>query len=35
MSIAAELVMLRYDGTGTALRDTDGPIHHDRTPVGS
>jgi xanthine dehydrogenase accessory factor len=27
VSIAAELVMLRYGGTGVALRDTDGPIH--------
>jgi xanthine dehydrogenase accessory factor len=35
VSIAAELVMLRYDGTGTALRDTEGPIHRDRAPVSN
>ncbi len=34
VSIAAELVMLRYDGTGSPLRETDGPIHRDRTTVG-
>jgi xanthine dehydrogenase accessory factor len=33
VSIAAELVMLHHGGSGVALRDTDGPIHRDRTPA--
>jgi xanthine dehydrogenase accessory factor len=34
VSIAAELVLHRYGGSGAPLRETEGPIHHDRTPVG-
>jgi xanthine dehydrogenase accessory factor len=34
VSIAAELVMLRYGGSGASLAETDGPIHRDRLPVG-
>lgn len=34
VSIAAELVGLRYGGSGVPLRETDGPIHHDHAPVG-
>ena len=29
MSIAAELIKLRWGGTGHALTDTEGRIHHD------
>jgi xanthine dehydrogenase accessory factor len=29
ISIAAELIMLRQGGSGAALAQTDGPIHHD------
>lgn len=28
MSIAAELIQLRWSGTGQALTGTDGRIHH-------
>ena len=28
MSIAAELIQLRWGGTGQALTDTQGRIHH-------
>jgi xanthine dehydrogenase accessory factor len=30
VSIAAELVLLRNGGSGAPLKDTEGPIHHDR-----
>ena len=30
VSIAAEIVMVRQGGSGVALTETDGPIHHDR-----
>jgi xanthine dehydrogenase accessory factor len=33
VSIAAELVMLRHGGSGVALRETEGPIHHERDAV--
>jgi xanthine dehydrogenase accessory factor len=33
VSIAAEIVLLRHGGSGSPLRDTDGPIHLDRLPV--
>jgi xanthine dehydrogenase accessory factor len=33
VSIAAELVMLRHGGSGTALKETEGPIHRERLPV--
>ncbi|MGI8457965.1 MAG: XdhC family protein [Propionibacteriaceae bacterium] len=39
ISIAAEIVALRWGGDGGRLRDRDGPIHHpippDRSPSGS
>jgi xanthine dehydrogenase accessory factor len=30
VSIAAELVLLRNGGSGSPLKDTEGPIHHER-----
>ena len=33
MSIAAEIVAARWGGTGSQLRATAGPIHHE-LPVG-
>jgi xanthine dehydrogenase accessory factor len=33
VSIAAELVSLRNGGSGSPLRDTDGPIHHQLTTI--
>ncbi len=35
IAIAAELVMLRQGGSGAALIQTDGPIHHDRQETAS
>ncbi len=29
ISVAAEIVAARWGGTGTQLRQVDGPIHHD------
>jgi xanthine dehydrogenase accessory factor len=31
VSVAAEIVSLRWGGTGTQLRRTDGPIHHEHS----
>ena len=33
VSVAAELVSLRQGGSGRPLRETDGPIHHDRSSI--
>jgi len=33
IAIAAELIMLRQGGSGAALRQTDGPIHHDQQEI--
>jgi xanthine dehydrogenase accessory factor len=33
VSIAAEIVLLHHGGSGTALKDTDGPIHRERLPA--
>ena len=35
VSIAAELILERYGGSGERLRDTGGPIHDDRSPVST
>jgi xanthine dehydrogenase accessory factor len=34
VSIAAEIIGLRWGGSGTQLRRTHGPIHHGDTPTG-
>jgi xanthine dehydrogenase accessory factor len=34
VSIAAEIIGLRWGGSGTQLRRTHGPIHHEDTPTG-
>jgi xanthine dehydrogenase accessory factor len=33
VSIAAELIQLRWGGSGRALTETDGRIHHEVAPV--
>ncbi len=33
VSVAAELVLLRYGGSGNPLKDVDGPIHRDAADV--
>ena len=33
VSIAAEIIGSRWGGSGTQLRRTEGPIHHEATPV--
>ena len=35
VSIAAELIQLRWGGSGRSLTDTDGRIHHEAAPVNT